>query len=228
MKTKLREGVEQFRKASRIPTFNRLEVPPLERIQLAGSLCIEETLETLEAMGADSGTIMAMKVLAEQAIRTLDRSHFDMIKVADGLGDSDYVNEWARCEFGIEGGPIADEIQTKNMEKFGPGSRFREDGKVLKPPDWTPPDIGTVLNRQTNADWVVVRNEDMTQFSLTKLYMANLPIHSLDTEDRPMWAVATFQTEPSDDFDAAKVTADAIIAREREALYVMKELDTES
>jgi predicted HAD superfamily Cof-like phosphohydrolase len=225
--TKLREQVHAFRLASRLPADNHPEVPtvpPLERIQLAASLCIEEALETLEGFGADPNTITAMKVLAAQAIFTIQRARCNLVKVADGLGDTDYVNEWARLEFGIDGEPVADEIQLKNMEKFGPGSSFREDGKVLKPPGWTPPDIAGVLWSQgcdsIPVEWVVARNKDDTQWNLTTAYNFRNKALNTDTDGNPMEVIARFET---DSYEKAKVMYEAIMTRERERNAVLRE-----
>lgn len=149
MKTKLRKQVEAFRVASGVPDFmTETGFPPLERIRLCASLCIEEPIETLEGFGADPEIVARLKAVAAEAVASIQRARCNIVDIADGLGDSDYVNEWARCEFGLDGQPIADEIQRANMGKFGPGSSFNAAGKVQKPPGWTPPDIAAVLRAQ--------------------------------------------------------------------------------
>jgi len=152
VKTKLREQVEGFRVASGAPAFNRQIgsglLPAVDRIRLCASLCIEEPLETLEGFGADPELVAELRALAAKAVASIERGRCNIVEVADGLGDSDYVNEWARCEFGLDGEPIADEIQRANLAKFGPGSSFNAAGKVQKPPGWTAPDIAAVLRTQ--------------------------------------------------------------------------------
>jgi predicted HAD superfamily Cof-like phosphohydrolase len=70
----------------------------------------------------------------------------DFPALADALGDLDYVVEGARCEWGIDGRPIAAAIHLANMAKAtGP---VREDGKRLKPEGWTAPDIEGELRKQ--------------------------------------------------------------------------------
>jgi len=46
------------------------------------------------------------------------------------------------------------EIQSANMRKF-PGGKVlrREDGKVIKPEGWTPPDIESAVKRDTLCAW---------------------------------------------------------------------------
>jgi len=50
--------------------------------------------------------------------------------------------------FGVDDEPVLEEVDQANLRKFGPGSYERDDGKWIKPPDWTPPDILGVLERQ--------------------------------------------------------------------------------
>lgn len=73
----------------------------------------------------------------------------DLVEFADALADLDYVIEGTRLEFGINGAPIAAEVHRSNLSKLGPnGPMLREDGKILKPPGWTPPDIAGELRKQ--------------------------------------------------------------------------------
>lgn len=70
----------------------------------------------------------------------------DLSKFTDALADLDYVVEGARIAFGIDGGPVMDEVHRANLAKLG-GPR-REDGKLEKPPGWMPPNIAAVLRAQ--------------------------------------------------------------------------------
>ena len=69
-----------------------------------------------------------------------------MSEFADGLADMEYVCEGSFLAFGIHSGPIHAEVQRSNMAKVG-GQR-REDGKILKPVGWTPPDIAGEIEKQ--------------------------------------------------------------------------------
>lgn len=68
--------------------------------------------------------------------------------IADALGDLLYVTTWTAQAFGFPMEEIMEEIQRANMDKFGPGSTKREDGKQLKPPDWRPPNIKQFMERR--------------------------------------------------------------------------------
>ena len=71
----------------------------------------------------------------------------NMEGTADGIADSVYVLAGTMLEFGYPA-EVWDEVQQANMRKVDPETgkvRRREDGKILKPEGWTPPDIKGVL-----------------------------------------------------------------------------------
>ena len=71
-------------------------------------------------------------------------SHDDqIIAVADALGDIAYVVAGAAATWGIDLGGVFDAIHTSNMTKT-PGNK-RQDGKILKGPNYAPPDIKGAL-----------------------------------------------------------------------------------
>ena len=147
-RTEIFKMVRAFRRANGDPIVLRPEAPSDERVRLYAGLIAEEAFETVGAMYGHDGAFMAHKEAVMQLIRTLPPA-VDMVEVVDGLGDVDYVVENARQEFGIDGLPIADEIQRTNMAKFEEDSWIREsDGKRMKPPGWTPPDIAGRLAKQ--------------------------------------------------------------------------------
>lgn len=194
---KLSKDVQDFRAASRLPRFNDTGVPSKERIQLCAALCMEETIEGLEAMGASETTIDLLKLVAKDAIASIDPKRVVLKDVADALGDSDYVNEWARCEFGIHGGPFAAEIQRTNMEKFGPGSSFSPAGKVQKPPGWKPPDMAKVLANQPNVSYVILANEGDSE--LTLCLRRDIAQHLLDIDGKPQTVRYEFSADTHDE-----------------------------
>ena len=72
----------------------------------------------------------------------------DMIEIADALTDLLYVVYGAGHAFGIDLDDCFKEVHQSNLSKLGPDFRpiKREDGKVLKPDTYFPPDLKTVLN----------------------------------------------------------------------------------
>lgn len=61
------------------------------------------------------------------------------IAVADALGDIAYVVAGAAVQWGIPLGAVCEEIHRSNMTKSP--SEKRDDGKVMKGPDYSPPDL---------------------------------------------------------------------------------------
>jgi len=74
----------------------------------------------------------------------------DLIEVADALGDMLYILCGTIIEHGFQYkiDEIFDEIQNSNMSKLGKDGKpiYREDGKVLKGPNYFKPNIEKILN----------------------------------------------------------------------------------
>lgn len=89
------------------------------------------------------------RTLVEEEVHELFEAMYGMQldKIADGIVDSIVVLIGTAVAYGIDIRPIWDEIHKTNMAKFRGGS-IREDGKVLKPPDWQPPDVLRLIKEQ--------------------------------------------------------------------------------
>jgi len=75
----------------------------------------------------------------------------DPIEVADALADLLYVLHGAALTWGIDLEPVFKEVQRSNMSKVwsdGTVHKREEDGKILKPPTYSPADIISVLTKQ--------------------------------------------------------------------------------
>lgn len=75
----------------------------------------------------------------------------DAQSVAHELSDILYVVYGAANTWGIDLEPVFAEIHRANMTKVWPDGtvRKREDGKILKPPGWTPADISHIMASQS-------------------------------------------------------------------------------
>ena len=75
----------------------------------------------------------------------------DLVEVADALGDMLYILAGTIIEHGMQYkiAEVFDEIQRSNMSKLGEDGHpiFREDGKVLKGPNYFKPDIDSILKK---------------------------------------------------------------------------------
>ena len=71
----------------------------------------------------------------------------DMVEIADALTDLLYVVYGAGHAFGIDLDECFHEVHRSNLSKLGTDFKpiKREDGKVLKPDTYSPPDLKTVL-----------------------------------------------------------------------------------
>ena len=112
----------------------------------------------MEAMGQEVNAIPTFPEEEIQRLRLdlieeeLDELHYaidnkDMVEIADALGDLLYVVYGAGHAFGIDLDECFKEIHASNMSKLGPDGKpiKREDGKVLKPDTFFPPDLKKIL-----------------------------------------------------------------------------------
>lgn len=153
----LRYMVHTFREAMGLPV--RYAAGPSipddpELVRLAVRLVVEEFCETLDAV-VQQHPAQPKHQLGDIRRRldefvTMGTVRVDMVQAADGMADLDYVVEGLRCILGIDGQAVVGEVHAANMRKLGPDGKplRREDGKVVKPPGWQPPDIAAVLRAQ--------------------------------------------------------------------------------
>ncbi len=75
----------------------------------------------------------------------------DLVEVADALGDMLYILCGTIIEHGMQDKITAvfNEIQRSNMSKLGEDGKpiYREDGKVLKGPNYFKPNIAEILDK---------------------------------------------------------------------------------
>lgn len=96
--------------------------------KLRYSLLLEENNEYLEAVEKD-----------------------DLVGIADALGDQLYIIFGTVLKHGLQDKieEVFKEIQRSNMSKLGTDGKpiYREDGKILKGPSYTKPDIASIINK---------------------------------------------------------------------------------
>ena len=80
-------------------------------------------------------------------LRNAGETH-DLVEIADALGDLLYVVYGAAVTYGVDLEPVFSEIHRSNMSKGDPDVVARPDGKVLKGPNYSPPRVAEVLERQ--------------------------------------------------------------------------------
>jgi predicted HAD superfamily Cof-like phosphohydrolase len=70
----------------------------------------------------------------------------DLPDAVDAICDLIYVAVGAAVAFGVDLEPHFRAVHESNMRKVGGGKR--DDGKLLKPAGWSPPDISGILKAQ--------------------------------------------------------------------------------
>ena len=119
-----------------------------ESLDMRMSLIAEEFAELVgavygQAARAEIESSYRRAVAAEDGTR-------DTVETADALADLIYVIYGMALETGIDLASVLAEVQRSNMSKLGADGKpvYREDGKVLKGPDYFPPNVEAVLRRR--------------------------------------------------------------------------------
>ena len=75
-----------------------------------------------------------------------------LVGIADELTDILYVTYGAGHAFGINLDECFEEVHESNMSKLGPDGKpiYRDDGKVMKGPDYREPDLRKILKCNLN------------------------------------------------------------------------------
>ncbi len=116
----------EFNKAFEIPTLHDPGLGPDERIELRIKLLEEEVQEYAEA--ARNG---------------------DLIEILDALADIGYILAGTIINHGMQHiyDDAFNEVHRSNMAKLVDGKVLRrEDGKVMKPEGWQPPNLAQFLS----------------------------------------------------------------------------------
>jgi predicted HAD superfamily Cof-like phosphohydrolase len=99
----------------------------------------------------DRDALLRYKLIREENEEYLEAAlRGDLVEVADALGDILYILCGTLLKHGLEHkiDEVFREIQRSNMSKLGADGKpiHREDGKVMKGPDYFPPDIARILS----------------------------------------------------------------------------------
>ena len=131
--TDILQNVAEFHDAFRIPNASKPHADlTQEEAELRHRLMAEENDEYLEAACAG-----------------------DMVEVADALGDQLYILAGTMMRHGMQDVivKVFQEIQSSNMSKLGADGQpiLREDGKVMKGPNYFRPNIAGILENHDSA-----------------------------------------------------------------------------
>lgn len=107
--------------------------------------------ETPRADLGESKNLLRFNLMKEENEEYLDAARQDdMVEVADALGDMLYILCGTIIEHGMQHliEEVFDEIQRSNMSKLGQDGKpiYREDGKVMKGPNYFKPDFSKIIS----------------------------------------------------------------------------------
>ena len=74
----------------------------------------------------------------------------DLVGTADAIADIIYVATGAALAFGIPIEKVFAEVHRSNMTKLVSGVKVRQDGKILKGSEYSPPDLEPLLAGDSN------------------------------------------------------------------------------
>jgi predicted HAD superfamily Cof-like phosphohydrolase len=139
-------------------------VPDAKTRALRAKLIFEEAMETINALGveisfpnynAGVGILLneikgegKAEVIEHEFNTVLADDEVSLEEIADGCADVSVVTMGTLVACGIPDDDLLQLIDTTNLDKFGPGHTIREDGKLMKPPTWQPPNIAGLLHLQ--------------------------------------------------------------------------------
>lgn len=150
------EKVREFHESFGMPVNEMGTNVSADRVKLRLDLIVEELDELFEAtLNIPRGTVsdLIWNTLKERgedepvSVNNGSVAIFSTVGTADALVDLLYVIYGACLEFGINADAVFDEVHKSNMSKLGADGKpiYREDGKVLKGPNFFEPNIWGVL-----------------------------------------------------------------------------------
>lgn len=124
MSKTLGQMVNEFNTTYKVDTHVSPTIPTEDQMDAMYSMIHEELIELSDAMDAR-----------------------DPVAMADALTDIIYIAAQQAAKYGFPVDALLTEVQRSNLSKLGDDGQpiFREDGKVLKGPKFSPPDIVGVL-----------------------------------------------------------------------------------
>lgn len=113
---------------------------------------VKTFMEACDQNGNDFGpqaNLYMNLVMEEYKELILAFGNRDMVEIADACADLKWVIEGLEHTLQIPQQAVWDEVARSNLAKISDNGKVlkRQDGKVLKPEGWTPPDIKSILRK---------------------------------------------------------------------------------
>lgn len=137
--------VRQFHETYNLPVVTGEPSVDIDRVHMRMGLIAEEFAELVGAVYGPEGEERINAAFREVVAN--DARTRDTVGAADALADLIYVIYGMALETGIALDAVLREVQRSNLSKLGPDGApiYREDGKVLKGPDFFEPKIAEAL-----------------------------------------------------------------------------------
>jgi|TARA_R110002153_G_scaffold63295_4_gene169956 predicted HAD superfamily Cof-like phosphohydrolase len=124
----------------------------------------DQTRNTKPTLINPTESMLRYELGKEELIEYLEAcNNDDLVEVTDALADQLYILLGTMVAHGMQGiiKDVFNEVHRSNMSKLGEDGKpiYREDGKVLKGPNYSPPNIGKFLDTDTQIE--LPFNEDV-------------------------------------------------------------------
>jgi len=143
--------VKQFNSLVGSPSCDTPTLPKLNETKYFLTL-VKSAIERLNILSSGDSTSqrgLRIKLLAEEMGEYLEAEiQNDLVEISDALTDLHYIASGTEAVYGLPGEEIFNHVHDTNMAKVWEDGKvhYREDGKVLKPDNWTAPDIKKILS----------------------------------------------------------------------------------
>ena len=117
----------------------------------------DQTRNTKPTLINPTESMLRYELGKEELIEYLEAcNNDDIVEVTDALADQLYILLGTMVAHGMQGiiKDVFNEVHRSNMSKLGEDGKpiYREDGKVLKGPNYSPPNIGKFLYTDTQME----------------------------------------------------------------------------
>lgn len=142
--------VREFHEAFDHPvSYDPRQVPSLKNRMLRVQMLASELVELARAMGVKLKVDTTVEGNEDDCVLCADdgTGRYDPVEAADALGDLRYIVDGGNLICGFPGEMVLAEIHRSNMSKLGADGKpvKRDDGKIMKGPNYFKPDIAGVL-----------------------------------------------------------------------------------